>query len=981
MHMVACNSNRWFPFLMALLCTMAGTCLQGQDANPDTLFATAKQFMSDGQRDSALHYAELALELTPPESEQAGVIEWFIGSSLARRWKYDQAFPHLTRAIDWLEGTKEYKFELGDSYLKAGNCKREPSLRIAFYEQALKYFRAIDDSLSIAATSLDLGIVHYREGNLEQHRKLSFEGLDYLAGTSGGENLRVRLDFSLGRYYNAIGNHEAAIFYMGRAYTMLLENRPGDPILFNIGREYGLLLNQDGQYDLAMEVLASPILPDTVEKSQHRLYAEADIWLDMGRISMEAGAPNSAESCYQKALSSIKPYYGDQHVFTAYPYSELAGYYYKIGDIETSHRFRDLAMNIMEAEKVYKHPDYAKMSHNMSQVLEQHGDYDAMYERIDAGLEAISYYVDDPKRLDEIYRYDLVAKLLSRKSEMLALHPHPAISTEGHYAAHIDFLDSIQNRKLDPATRMEILEANYHVFDKAIALAFENYVTVGDPAYLEYALITSEKSKDQLYAQFLLQNRLRNSPAIDPGLIAEEERLNSELTRLELEIFRAQQVDSALMDQLERERTAVNVAVIELQHQLNDPYAKEGLETVGSPVEHVRRLGQSFAAIEFFQGDSYDYAFVVTGNSLDAVRLDKDTPLDDYIAALQNPRETATWIDLSTAVYTKLQPLVEGLPAEIEHLIIIPDGKWAQVPFESLLMTTPSSATDLPVLLKKYSVSYANSLRSFEIEASQEPAPRRLAAFAPEYDVQLALDQDSSGSDLYANLVRSGEYELPGAKREAKSITKIFGGRTYIADRASEAEFRENAHKYQVLHLSMHALLEDENPNFSRLLFTRTEDPVHDNFLYASELSVLPLRAEMAVLSACNTGRGKDVKGEGVMSLSRSFQYAGVPSVIHSLWKVPDDATADIMTNFYGELKVGRDKAQALRNAKLQYLDEVVVPETAHPYFWAGFVATGDVSSLQPAQSRWGHYVLLISVALAVVIGVSLRRLRLRNAQ
>jgi LPXTG-motif cell wall-anchored protein len=205
-------------------------------------------------------------------------------------------------------------------------------------------------------------------------------------------------------------------------------------------------------------------------------------------------------------------------------------------------------------------------------------------------------------------------------------------------------------------------------------------------------------------------------------------------------------------------------------------------------------------------------------------------------------------------------------------------------------------------------------------------------------------------------------------KGDLDQSLEYFSKSLKIKSIAGEAAFKENANRYAIIHLATHALVDDAYPMNSRLLFTvQDQDSVsdqgreqgEDGDLHAWELYNMQLRAQMAVLSACNTGYGKLRRGEGVMSLGRAFAFAGVPSIVMSLWPASDKSTAGIMESFYASLSEGVSKEAALQAAKLKYLenaDEI----TAHPYFWAGFVAQGDMRPLKlRSDMPWWGWVLL----------------------
>lgn len=250
-----------------------------------------------------------------------------------------------------------------------------------------------------------------------------------------------------------------------------------------------------------------------------------------------------------------------------------------------------------------------------------------------------------------------------------------------------------------------------------------------------------------------------------------------------------------------------------------------------------------------------------------------------------------------------------------------------------------------------------------------------LASFAPQYppagDAQLAMMMEHDS--LVSRLVRDGEFELPGAMKEATLIADMWNGQVYKGAGVTEEEFLKEAANFSILHLAMHALVEEEREDFSRLLFAPSSSEGR-GFLSAMEISDMELPADLVVLSACNTGRGEWRAGEGVFHLGRAFRMAGVRSLVLSLWQVPDQATSQLMPQFYEGLKTGMTKSDALRKAKIAYLNEAD-PMMSSPYFWAGFVLIGDDAELPPPGTGHSLWItLLLFALLALTLGLFLRR-------
>lgn len=184
-------------------------------------------------------------------------------------------------------------------------------------------------------------------------------------------------------------------------------------------------------------------------------------------------------------------------------------------------------------------------------------------------------------------------------------------------------------------------------------------------------------------------------------------------------------------------------------------------------------------------------------------------------------------------------------------------------------------------------------------------------------------------------------------QNEAESIARLFPAEQADVFQGTQAT-EENAKaagrlaKYRILHFAAHGLINQHRPRFSGIVLTlprnsrQAANAVEDGILQAYEIFNLKLNADLVVLSACETGLGKEVNGEGMMSLIRAFIYAGTPSVAASLWNVDDEKSADLMIRFYTHLQSGKSKAEALRQAQLE-----MIQKSGAPYFWAPFVLVG----------------------------------------
>ena len=363
---------------------------------------------------------------------------------------------------------------------------------------------------------------------------------------------------------------------------------------------------------------------------------------------------------------------------------------------------------------------------------------------------------------------------------------------------------------------------------------------------------------------------------------------------------------------------------------------------------------KSTVILEYSVGDSSSCLWIMTQSDHKLVRLPARKSLQEQIEsfrfALLNPDQTNNdfFIRGGYSLYQTLLQPAEPYLTKKTKLIIIPDGILNYLPFEVLLtenkgINTGTPYSGLPFLIKKYPVSYVQSasvlknLLSGQSGAKQtNPENKKLVAYGdPVYEN--ANDTSPSSSKNYQRLEYTG--------KEIENIASLFkkgNADIYLRGDATEENVKREGElkKFNYVHFATHGFIDEDKPDFSSLVLTQDSNSEEDGFLKAIEIFSLSLDAELVVLSACQTGLGKMIRGEGMVGLTRAFMYAGTPSVMVSLWSVKDASTAALMTDFYKNLiKERLSKTDALRKAQLSMLGN---EKFAHPFYWAPFVLVGD---------------------------------------
>jgi CHAT domain-containing protein len=366
-------------------------------------------------------------------------------------------------------------------------------------------------------------------------------------------------------------------------------------------------------------------------------------------------------------------------------------------------------------------------------------------------------------------------------------------------------------------------------------------------------------------------------------------------------------------------------------------------------------------------GDSTTYAFIINQNRFEVKELPRIDSLEQKIKALPQLLKNKDKAGFSTLAYNLYQQLFEPLKINTPHLIIIPDGALWQLNFDLLLSQKPKKLDyrNFQYLIKDFTISYAYSAKLLKQDLRLQTTPTKNKCLAFSYNNP---DDLSTGNYVAMRSFRNQNLgDLPGTRKEIKAVSSVVDGAYYYGTYANEKNFKAHAKDYSILHLALHGVIDNEDPMNSKLYFTQDKDTLEDNYLHAFELYNMELNADLAVLSACNTGSGKLAKGEGIMSLGRAFTYAGCKSLLLSQWEVSDAFTPTLMSSFYQHLNDGKPKAAALRAAKLEYLSKAD-NLTSNPYFWAPMVQLGDNRPL-PKDNSWIYW--LTSISTLVVLGIT----------
>lgn len=694
-------------------------------------------------------------------------------------------------------------------------------------------------------------------------------------------------------------------------------------------------------YQLAMEI----------EMKKQPTKSPISQTLKQGEDSLQAGKYKQALTYYFSELEARKQTFGANHPLTAGCYNYIAHAYFRQKDYQTALKYYHEAVMMyvggFSDTNVYAYPD------TFLQVPS--GPY--LFEALMGKAEAFAqrYSLNRHQReLESAYRHCILAT---------------AVIDDFRLSDKAERTKARWNSKVKPTYLL------------GIEMACQLYQLTGDEVYKSQAFVFAEKSK-----AFLLLTSQRHHQAIQyagvPQSLIERERvLKEKIAQHEQFIFMEEQqcreadtlqvklINAAVFD-LKRE---LNILAEDLAQQYPAYYRLKYQRNVISPHAVQKRLlkDEKSALLAYILAPKKLYLFVITPSHIELYQSAINESFHESLEVLQatlsdiglSQRAPQVAFETYTETSAQLYQLLLG-PAEdllssdgIERIVVIPDGGLSYVPFGVLLTRNVTGSqrdyARLPYLLNRYTLSYAHSATLLDEQRSPQAATLSYLGVAPEY---------GSASPGIAQS-RSSLAALTYNMEEVSLGKNVWGGKTLTAQKATEAYFKQQAASATILHLAMHTSINDSAPQYSQLRFYENSDSLEDGMLHTYELYTLELNASLAVLSACNTGTGKLQEGEGVLSLARGFSYAGCPSIAMSLWQIDDQATAQVIGDFFASLAKSESKDQALCDAKKAYLAQAD-PARAHPYYWAGMTLIGDRSPIAMTQSVGWMWTLLVLVVV-----------------
>lgn len=860
---------------------------------------------------------------------------------------------------------------------------------LAHQQQCEKIQRAklSADHPEIGVTSYNLARCLVRLGDFAQAATYYKTTLDIDRKSFGGNHPWVAGDMiALGETYRRMGKFEEALTYVSGGWEIFAS----DPQQFASDMIDAIpatveAYKNTGQWDQADAILRKGMhLVEQLERDPNSLRQGkilANFYGTYAEFHINQGDYPAALQVARQGQQLFLETLGPDHADNALPLQTIGAIFRDYQqDYDQASRFFKQALQIQEKVLGTDHPDLASAYRLLGELAAKQNRPDSALYFYQQGLQLLapgytSAQPQDLPKLDQL-RTDVNSfRLLYLSSEALQMRFRDSgDQAAGEQAlAYLDLALQYAARLRKNQPRFISLQDRYPDYYLAyanhIALCFDLYTQSQEQTYLEAAFLSIEGAK-----AFSLQTRLQEVVAqahagLPPELLDAEEAFKVRQAYYRRRLETAQLAGEASQD-WQQKYWQVGQQLDSLRQVMAEAYPAY-YQLAYQPLTHsLSRLQQEMTAqqrvLNYYQTDSALYLLDIQAQSVSFYR----TALpDNFSATVQALRQAMTqagpWGDFQGPAESLYAALLASVALQAgQSLIVVPHGETALIPFELLLEPGPSASPNRNFLLRQHAISYGYAATQV-FGLTHRPAGRNEAeflAFVPTFQGNPMAEAAPMHSPTRDQLV-----DLPGSREEVAGILSLIQGRLFEGAAATEQQFKVQAGQARFLHLATHAIIDPSQPMNSRILFSPGTDSTEDGDMHAWELYNMRLQAEMAVLAACNTGMGTIQRGEGVLSLGHAFAYAGCPSVIMSLWPAQDAATSKVMIYFYENLMNQLPKDEALRQAKLTFLEESE-DLFAHPFYWGGFIVQGEAGPLS-ALAWYQSWIFWLGLLGLLVLG------------
>jgi len=861
---------------------------------------------------------------------------------------FESALSHFNKALELrIELLGQNHPEIASSYNNLGVIYEKTGASekaIECYQNSLLISRTNsgEKNPEVATSYLNIGAVYFKKGDLEEALQYYYKALKIYRQALGENHLHVAECYNnIGVVYVRKGEYDAGNQYYDKSlrikYRILGQNHP------SIAESYsniGMVYTDIKIYDKALEFhkLALNIYLQNFEENHPEI---AICHTNIGVAQHNAGDNIQALQSYHQALGIYLRLPGENH-------PDLAATYRNIGQVFEDSKDYEKALNYYQQSIMALVTDFNQDSIYVNPNLENIISKTNLFRSL--ALKARAF-----------------EKLFTLESKQL-VDIETALST---IELAINLVDQIRHSYKTADSKFFLASQVSQVYDQAIRAAMKLYAATQEEKYKEIAFCFAEKSKSGVLLEAIFESQVKLFTGIPDSLLHYEKRLKADLSFYENSLYTELQTGNSAnsfkislwQEKLFQLKQAQREFIQQLEMDYPE-YHKLKYQVKMATVRDIQEqlLDSCSTLVEYFVGDSSIYIFVISQRDFKVVSVKNHPFFKHQIRLMRSGIANKIFPRYSFFAFQLGKILINPIRSFLNsNLIIVPDGILGYLPFEALLCHEAGEKDQnykkLPYLIRDYAISYGYSA-TLALEIIHRPFRKPandFIAFAPVFSPGMRKGFIASSKAMILSsqkeIKRTPEDEynnlsmLPATEVEIIKIWELFDrnsqkAKVFTHDQANEILLKSaDLGNYKYIHFATHGYINELNPALSGIYFARDTSSTEDNVLYSGEIYNLNLKADLVVLSACETALGKFVKGEGIIGLTQGFLYAGASNLVVSLWRVVDQATADLMVLFYQNLLQQAGKAESLRNAKLELIEN---QQYAAPYYWAPFILIGN---------------------------------------
>ena len=923
---------------------------QNLEGRGKTLYLLAMVALKDNDLKAAAKYSKLTMEIADKSKSNVmiGLAHLVKGEIAYRRRDIAAMIDTQERALEYFTNARDQENEaqtltfLSYSYV----MKNDRSKGIEFAERSIEIQRRLANRRGLAFALVAYGDANQRVGELKK-AKNAFDEAEKLFPAKLDLGEKASLFTKIGMYYETLGDLETATEYF-----------------------------ENAQRDF---------------KSSGNLFGSAELLTVIGQDSLRLGNADKAIEYFTRGLDQSRKLRDSWSLGMVN--ERIGDAFYQKGDLASAESYYQRALSFIERTNSIAFRK-ASVKRSLGILYEKRKEYPRALDQFMSSLQ-LSIRIQDRAATSETLI--CIATLYAAKGQTGV-----ALETASKAIQITDNLDvQIDNSQL----KATYFSSVYNRYELIINLLMRMAEEKSDEGFSVQALQASEKARARSLLetmQLSVANFTRDAP---PQMVQREKQLSNDLNTKRNRLTELLSANAGK----DEEKTAEGEAR-EVERELEDVKAELKqtspiYSAIRNPAQFdVQKFQQEVldgdtVFLEFSLGEKDSYLWVIgrkevthyvlpprerleaqIGDLLELLRAREQKPdesIETYNARVNDSEQRYPVVasDLSREL---LGPAAEKIKGK--RLIVSPDGKIAYLPLSAL--PSPNSETGEPLVVTNEiiyspSASILSLLKGIELRPRIEPTKNLLVFADP---VFAASDERLGGNKLDQGvfqtsfaMMRSAESikdlaRLPASQTEATSVSAIATNSTVVTGFAANRDrvLNSDLADYKVIHFATHGIFNEENPDLSGILLSLYDErgATSEGFIRAADIYGMNLNADMIVLSSCNSGVGKEVRGEGMIGLNAAFLQAGSHSVVSSLWKVDDNATEILMREFYGAMADGSSTpAQALRKAQLSMMHDV---RYRSPFYWAAFTMHGD-PDVRVTFSSSRHLYLAMIIGLGVI--------------